>query len=185
MSLYLQCVGETHVSLHSKRFSKWGLSPGSVFPRIQLIWCLVIVSLCMCIYTQDFQLRVHPGPLHLLLCAYVCIWRKSVNESASGTWSRMVAWEQISCSCVYLVLTVHTGLFFHCPWAYQHVVSLLRWLYLPASGLKMWRQTIYKTWLESESFWNEMNDEMWWKASYDFLYVILHYHAGIPEYKFS
>lgn len=44
--------------------------PGSVFPRIQLIWCLVIVSLCMCIYTQDFQLRVHPGPLHLLLCAY-------------------------------------------------------------------------------------------------------------------
>lgn len=66
----------------------------------------------------------------------VCTWRKSVSESASGTWSRMVAWEQISCPCVYLVLTVHTGLFFHCSWAYQHTVSLLRGLYLPASELK-------------------------------------------------
>lgn len=75
----------------------------------------------------------------------VCIKRKSVSESASGTWSRMVAWEQISYSCVYLVLTVHTGLFFHFGWAYQDTVSLLRGLYLLASGLKMQEQTIHET----------------------------------------
>lgn len=68
-----------------------------------------------------------------------CKWRKLVSESASGIWQRMAAWEQISCSCVYLVLTVHTGLFFHCPWAYQHTISLHRRLYLLASGLKMGR----------------------------------------------
>lgn len=54
MSLCLPRVGETHLSLHPKRFSKWGLSPRSLFPRIQLNWCL----------------RVHPGPLHLPLCVY-------------------------------------------------------------------------------------------------------------------
>lgn len=40
---------------------------------------------------------------------------ESVSESASGTCSRILAWEQISCPCVYLVLTVHTGLFSTAP----------------------------------------------------------------------
>ena len=107
----------------------------------------------------------------------VCIWRKSVSESASGTWSRMVAWEQISCSCVYLVLTVHTGLFFHCLWAYQHTVSLLRGLYLPASGLKMWRHTVYKTLFKSE-----LADEMGWQSCYDlFLFKFALSYCGITE----
>lgn len=56
--------------------------------------------------TQDFQRRENPETFHLLPHT-----EESVSESASGTCWRMLAWEQISCSCVYLVLTVHTGLF--------------------------------------------------------------------------
>lgn len=44
----------------------------------------------------------------------VCM-EETVSESASGTCSRTLAWEQISGSCFYLVLTVHTGLFSTAP----------------------------------------------------------------------
>lgn len=149
MSLCLQSVGETHSSLHSKWFSK-----RSSFARKCVSQNSIDLTfgnrLLMHVYLYSgFPSAGTPRPSPP---PSVCIWRKSVSESASGTWSRMVAWEQISCSCVYLVLTVHTGFFFHCPWAYQHAVSLLRGLYLLASGLKMWRHTIYKAWLKSECF---------------------------------
>ncbi len=122
-------------------------SPGSVLPRIQLRLKFGNHLLMHVYLYSGFPAASTPRPSPP---PSVCIWRKSVSESASGTWSTMVAWEQISCSCVYLVLTVHTGLFFHWPWAYQHTVSLLRGLYLPPSGLKMWRHTVYKTLLNTK-----------------------------------
>lgn len=64
------CGRNPHQSAFTALFPNRDLLPGSNFPRMQLIRWLVIVSLCLCIYTQDFQLRVHPGPLRLLLCAY-------------------------------------------------------------------------------------------------------------------
>lgn len=108
MSLCLPCVGETHLSLHPKRFSKSGSFSRKCVSQnsIDLMFgnCLLMhVYLC-----SGFPAAGTPRPSPPLS---VCVWRKSVNESASGTWSRMVVWEQISCSCVYLVLTVHTGLF--------------------------------------------------------------------------
>lgn len=63
-----------------------------------------------CIFTQDFseeKPKDFPPPSART--------EESVSESASGTCSRILAWEQISCSCVYLVLTVHTGLFSTAP----------------------------------------------------------------------
>lgn len=144
------CRRITLKSAFKVEFPNGGPLPGSVFPRIQL-HLMFANRLLMHVYLYSgFPAAGTPRPSPP---PSMCIWRKSVSESASGTWSRMVAWEQISCSCVYLVLTVHTGLFFHCPWAYQHTVSLLRGLYLPASGLKMWRHTVYKTWVRSKCFW--------------------------------
>lgn len=125
-------------------FPNGGPLPGSVFPRVQLhLMCANRLLVYVYLYS-GFPAAGTPRPS---APPSVCIWRKSVSKSASGTWLRMVAWEQISCSCVYLVLTVHTGLFFHCPWAYQHTVSLLRGLYLQAPWLKMW--SILHTWLET------------------------------------
>lgn len=60
----------TQVYIQSAFFQMGVPRQEACFSEFDCIWCLVIVSSCMCIYTQDFQLRVHPDPLHLLLCAY-------------------------------------------------------------------------------------------------------------------
>lgn len=123
--------GRNTLNLHSK-FSKWGVSQNSI--DLTFGNCVLMHAYLCSGFPAVGTPRASPPPS-------VCMWRKSVSESASGTWSRMVAWEQISCSCVYLVLTVHTGFFSLCPWVDQHVVSLLRAFYLPAPGLKVWRHT--------------------------------------------
>lgn len=126
MSVCLQewTVPKLKQSLRSVWCAKWGSPPQEVcFPQVwshlmlttlSVHACVSILRISSCGYTQAI-----PPPSE-------CVGRKSVSKSASGTWRWMAAWEQISCSCGYLVLTVHTGRFFHWPWAYQHTASLLR-----------------------------------------------------------
>lgn len=76
--------------------------PGSVFPRVQLHLMssnLLLVHV-QYIYTQDFQLRVHPDPLHLLLCAYGGSRSARVQVAHGSEWwpgSRLAAPVSIWC----------------------------------------------------------------------------------------
>ena len=100
MSLCLQSVGEPLKTAFKVVFQIGVPRQEACFPEFSCIWCLVIVSSCMYICTQDFQLRVHPDPLHLLLCAYGGSRSVRVQVAHGREWwpgSRLAALVSIWC----------------------------------------------------------------------------------------
>lgn len=98
MSLCIVTVDDPQLKV---LFSKWGSPRQEVcFPEFNCISCLLIISSCMYIYTQDFHLRVHPDPLHLFLCAYGGSRSARVQVAHGSEWwpgSRLAASVSIWC----------------------------------------------------------------------------------------